>query len=305
MGKYDVLDKAYFGAPEHLAELITNGVYRGRLKVLPEDLVRMERKQTIFYDEGSEHERDSIYLCKKHRVKYGMEIENYADYSMPCRFLIYDAGDYNEEALVRRKNHKMNKDLSAFEERKSGMRRGEMHYGIINCVLYLGQGRYKGSRDVREYLNTNDMHPLVVEKLQNYSFTVIEADYVNPEDYKTELRQVFESMQARGNKEKLKQLFQEDRFQNLSRETQRIIAVHLDYKFIINKVIEEEVEMCKAMRDWEKELREEGRVEGREEGRMEDKREVISILMEKLHMTIGQTMDLLCIPEGERALYQK
>ena len=61
-------------------------------------------------DKRTELERDALFLCKKHTVKYGLEVENYADYAMPKEFVgsdpikfqenVEDAGRYvvtNEE----------------------------------------------------------------------------------------------------------------------------------------------------------------------------------------------------------------
>lgn len=312
MGKYDALDKAYFGTPERLAELISQGIHHGKLQILSEDLDILPRKYPSLRTDGGEYERDGICFCRKYDVKYGIEIELYADQSMPRRILTYDACEYEKEAKEIKMKHKKAKELDGFEELKSGMKAEDEHYAIVNCVLYLGRGRYRGGRDMREYINGERLHPLIAEKVQNYSFIVIEADYVNPEEYQTELKLVFEALQTRGDKQRMKKLFQEDRFQHMSRETQKIIAVHLNQKDIIKKVVEEGEDMCKAMRDWAREERaigrKEGKKEGREEGRIQGNKEALKSsihnLMETFHLSIEQAMDALRIPESDRAIYR-
>lgn len=131
------------------------------------------------------------------------------------------------------------------------------------------------------------------DKIQNYSFPLVEADYVNPLDYQTELRQFFRAMQSRYDKHKLAELFEEESFQNISSETQKIIAVHLDVKELKKKVIEEDEDMCKAYRELVKDWKQ----EGRQEGHLLD----IQNLMDSLRLTAEQAMDVLKIEGEERA----
>ena len=117
-------------------------------------------------------------------------------------------------------------------------------------------------------------------------------------------------------KHKLAELCEEEAFQNITTETQKIIAVHLEVKELKKKVIEEDEDMCKAYRelvkDWKQEGRlegkREGRQEGREEGREEGKEEGdkhrlikdIQNLMDSLRLTAEQAMDVLKIEGKER-----
>ena len=85
---------------------------------------------------------------------------------------------------------------------------------------------------------------------------------MNPMDFQTDLRQFFQAMQCRRDRKKLKELFLKPEFRNLNMETQKVIAVHLNQKKLIKKVVEEDVDMCKALNDWAKEERSIGRKEG-------------------------------------------
>ena len=94
-------------------------------------------------------------------------------------------------------------------------------------------------------------------------------------------------MQARYDKRKLYQLLQREDFQNLKSVTQRAIAVHLNNKEIIQKVVEEKEEMCKAIRDLKRDWKMEGRQEGRQEGLQEglqvgEKRQLLSLVCKKV-----------------------
>ena len=93
-------------------------------------------------------------------------------------------------------------------------------------------------------------------------------------------------------KHKLAELFEEETFQNITTETQKIIAVHLDVKELKKKVIEEEEDMCKAYRELVKDWKQEG-----------DKHRLIKDvqnLMDSLRLTAEQAMDALKIEGQER-----
>ena len=136
------------------------------------------------------------------------------------------------------------------------------------------------------------MRTYASDKIQNYSFPLVEADYVNPLYYRMELRQFFRAMQSRYDKHKLAELFEEESFQNITTETQKIIALHLDVKELKKKVIEEDEDMCKAYRELVKDWKQ----EGRQEGHLLD----IQNLMDSLRLTAEQAMDVLKIEGKER-----
>lgn len=269
MGKYDAIDKEFVREPAHAAEIISNAVYKCRLRVLPQELEVIHPKCKASGKTGAELERDALFLCKKHAVKYGIEVENYTDYGMPRRILGYDAGEYEKEADEIWKEHKKNGDLKDFVERKSRMKETDGYYGIVNVVVYLGAGHYKGRQSLKECLKNppDKIRPLIYEQIEDYQFKVFEVEREKPENYHTELRQFIEAMQARYDKKKLSNLFEREEFQNLSTLTQRALAVHLGNSTLCRKVIEEGENMCKALRDLEKDWKMEGRIEGRiEEG---------------------------------------
>ena len=98
-----------------------------------------------------------------------------------------------------------------------------------------------------------------------------EADYINPNNLKTDLRELFQAMQCRNDKEKMKKLFQTEHFRCLKEETAWAIAVHLDKERLVPKIKKEKSDMCNAI----DEIFEDGKVEGRAEGRVEGRSSII------------------------------
>ena len=217
---------------------------------------------------------------------------------MARRIFVYDACEYEKSFAERKKSHVAQGELKTFEAKKSGMLTSDAEQPIIDIVLYLGMGHYKGQRNLREGFCRipQEILPYISDKIQNYGFVLIEADYVNIADFTGELRQFFEAMQARNNKEKLKTLFLREDFQNLSEETQQVIAIHLGQKKLIRKVLEEKQSMCKAMRDIMKESREEGIEQGIEQNLQIN----LKNLMQNLSLSLDQAMNVLGVKNEQR-----
>lgn len=110
-------------------------------------------------------------------------------------------------------------------------------------------------------------------RFPEYEIQLLEADYENPESYRTDLKEFFQAMQCRMDKNKLRELFQTEAFQHLLPDTERVIAVHLRIRQLVKKMDEEGTTMCKAFNDLMKEERCEGRKEGKSEGKREGRRE--------------------------------
>ena len=267
MGKYDIFDKKYFKSMDRMADLISVGIFHGKLSVSADDLILIDGSYPSLSGKG-ELSRDAICFCPNHRIKYGLEIESHSDYRMPRRVMIYDACEYEKEADELYKNHLANSDFKTFEEIKSKMKKDEKLYGVLTFVLYLSVGHYKGNVSLKNCMHKipENIIPFVYDKIPNYGFVLIEADYVNPDMFKTDLRQFFMAMQARNNKDRLFSLLLSEEYSNLPRETQQVICIHLGYKELIPRIIKEDVDMCKAIRDMLRDVKNEGITEGHAAG---------------------------------------
>lgn len=97
------------------------------------------------------------------------------------------------------------------------------------------------------------------EMLPDYGFPLLEADYVDAEAFETDLREFFQAMQCRNDKEKLRELLESERFKRLTEETAWTIAVHLDRKRLETRIEKEEFGMCIALDELLADERAEGR----------------------------------------------
>lgn len=274
MGKKDIVDRPYFSDCERFAELMNVALYYGKRVILPEDLILQKRKYPSLSNNCSETERDVLMKDARRNIYYGIEIETESDYSMPQRVMAYDACEYEYQMKELDRGHRDRKDYQGYRERKSRMKESDFLLPTVTVVLYLREGHWEGRRELSQMFRVpGESRKLLGGNLHDYTFPLIEADHVNPEDYNTDLKEFFRAMQCRRDREKLKELFRTEAFQHLSTETEHTIARHLRIERLIRKMEREEVPMCKAFDDLMKEERREGRREGKQEGRREGKRE--------------------------------
>lgn len=266
MGKFDILDKRFFEDRKRFAELINREIYHDREVLAPEELELLRRKYPSMASASGEMERDVFMRDIRQNVCYGLEIESESDYSMPERVMLYDAGEYEHQIREIRKEHIRRKEYQDYRDKKSRMKAYDFLMPIVTIVLYLGEGHWEGRIRLKEMFRI----PAAVEKqldglLRSYEFPLLEAEAIEYEKYSTDLREFFQVMQCRRNKKQLRELFNQESFRRLGRETEQAIVAHLNNRKLFER-IEEGMPMCKAMEDICLEERELGRTQGKAEG---------------------------------------
>ncbi|MBP3474722.1 MAG: Rpn family recombination-promoting nuclease/putative transposase [Lachnospiraceae bacterium] len=263
MGKFDILDKKFFGDRERFAELINTELYHGKEILVPDRLKLLKRSYPSLASSSGEKVRDVLMQDTGQNICYGLEIETESDYSMPERVMTYDASEYEYQIREIYKAHRDKGEYKKYRDKKSRLKESDFLIPTVTIVLYIGEGHWEGKMKLWEMFRVSEQvkHQLG-RRLWDYDFPLIETEYVQPEKYCTDLREFFQAMQCRRDKKQLKELCQTERFRKLSRETERVIAVHLGNDRLFEQV-EEGMPMCKALDDWMKEEREIGRAEER------------------------------------------
>lgn len=264
MGKIDVCDKAYFSDKRRFADFINVHIYQKRKTVFPKDLLLLKGKYPSISSASGEKERDILMEHKDFSVCYGLELEESVDYSMPERMLSYDAGEYERQIGEIVNRHKAKKEYVNYQEKKSRLKPEDRLNRVVNLILYLGEGHWDGPRKLSELFEENRGH--ITRDDEEYEIHIVEADYVNPDDYETDLKEFFLALQCRNDKKRLRELFKKESFQNLSAEAQRAILVTLKLDAVIVKKELEGITMCRAFEELMHGQKEEGREEGRGEG---------------------------------------
>lgn len=267
MGKRDVKDREYFSEPRRFCELFNHVVFQGDEQLLYNKVSRYEGKYPTIGNLNGELERDILMKYTDLPVYFGLEIESESDYGMPERLLDYDVGEYEKQIRKRDNAYSEAKAYSNFTEKKSRMKKGDTICPVINVVLYLGEGKWQGRRQLSEmYSELPHKMKLYLDKhLQDYRFILVEVDYMNPDYFRTELRHFIRAMQCRNDKSRLYELLQSEEFSGLSEDTEIEIALHLNMKKLQEKV-EGGKKMCRALKELLEDEHYEGKKEGIEEG---------------------------------------
>ncbi len=274
MGRKDIVDRLYFSDCRRFAELMNAALYHGEEVLLPGNLSLVRRKYPSLSSACGEQERDVLMKDVGQNLCYGIEIETESDYGMPERVLTYDACDYEYQMREIDKRHRERKDYQSYRERKSRMKEGDVLLPTVTMVLYLGEGHWQGRRRLTQMFRLSaKSRNLLGANLHDYDFPLLEADYMDPGYYRTDLKEFFQALQCRRDKAKLRELFLTDDFRYLSPETQQVIARHLHIAQLVHKIEKEGLPMCKAFDDLMEEKLQEGKVVGRKEGRREGRRE--------------------------------
>lgn len=280
MGKRDVYTKPYFADKKRFADFINVHLYGGKKIVREEALVQMPGSYPSIKNFSGEKTRDILMEHGKQRMRYGMELETENDYGMPERLMVYDGGEYEKQIGEWDKKHRMGKEYTEYIEKKSRMKERDRLVPVVSIVLYLGEGRWRGPRRLKEMMEIPaEAEGYSGKYLQDYKICVIEADYVDAGAYRTDLREFFQAMQCRNDREKLRGLMKSESFQHMERETEMAIAVNLNLKPVIKKIEEEEKSMCRAFEELMMEQEEigieKGKSEGIQKGRIEGIKEGI------------------------------
>ncbi len=274
MGRKDIVDRPYFSDCQRFAELVNAALYRGKDVLQPGNLTPVRRKYPSLSSSCGELERDILMQDAEQNLCYGIEIETESDYGMPERVMTYDVCDYEYQMREMDRGHRERKDYRSYRERKSRMKESDILLPTVTVVLYLGEGHWKGGRRLTQMFRLSaDCRNLLGTNLHDYDFPLLEADHMQPEYFRTDLREFFQSMQCRRDKARLRELFQTEAFRNLPPETEQVIARHLHIEHLINKMEKEGLPMCKAFDDLRDELLQEGKASGRREGRKEGRKE--------------------------------
>lgn len=283
MGKKDTVGKLYFKDPERFAELLNAVLYRGEKTIKPEDLVPMEREYPSLSGKADKH-RDVFMKDVRRQILYSLELETGTDYSMPERIMVYDACEYERQirAITAARETKLEK--GGYPGKKSRLLKEDLLIPVITLVLYLGNGRWKGRRNLSELFPVSaEEQNLPCEKFSGYTFYLAEADHVNAQDYETDLREFFQAMQCRRDKKKLRELFHSERFRNLSTLAALAIAVHIDRQGLAYRIEKEGIPMCQAFDELMEDMREKGIKEG-------GQRERISIIRQMLREGLERSL---------------
>lgn len=326
MAKEDELLKCYLSDDERYADLINGVSFGGRQVVRAEDLCDRD-SQTGYH-------KNTRSVKRKKSTKYrdlfrkasfganfavvGVENQNQVHYLMPVRCMEYDLKEYQRQESEQKKAFEKaveaGKCITDAEFLSGAFKESKLH-PCITIVLYYGDN-WDGSTDLHGLLDFTDIPEELRGMVSNYKINLLDIKKLEHTDmFHTDLKQVFDFIRYAKNKEKLKELVATDpMYKNMREDAYDVIAAFTKSKELIQikeRTGGEEQDMCQALREWAEEERKEGRsegilegkAEGKAEGKVEQQLANLQTIMKNLKLTAENAMDVLEIPQEERAQY--
>lgn len=296
MGKKDVAGKEFFADKKRFAELFNVILFQGKDFIQPEMLETADRVYPSLTGKG-EAVRDVFMKDAERNICYGLELETESDYGMPERVMAYDVCELEhqiKEIARRYNNEPKGGEKFVYREKKSRMKEEDFLLPVVTIVLYLGINHWEGRQKLSEmYRFSEETQELLGRILPDYGFPLAEADFINPDSFRTDLKEFFQVMQCRKDKEKLKKLLKEERFRQLDDDVTWTMAVYLGRKRLTEKMEKEGLGMCPALDELLADERAEGREEGRLEGVKKERRNIIRNMIQQ-----GLDQEFICRVTG-------
>lgn len=281
--------KGYFSDDERYADIINGIVFYGRQVVTKQDLQELDTQLGFLHGKSMIRRWRSAFDRRGVRIRdtvrkaafginfavIGIENQEVIDYSIPLRGMAYDVGEYEKQASrIRREVRKEKGGLKAGEY-LYGFRKDSRLYPVITFVLYSGKEMWDGPESLKEMIDFTDVPNELQTMISDYRINLVEIRRLEDTSvFRTDVRQVFDFIRYAENKQKLKELVEQDQhYKSMEEDAFNVVAHYTNAPELIEAKEycgrDGKFDMCQAL----KELIEEGRIEGREEGREEGRQE--------------------------------
>ena len=302
--KPDSADKVYWRQNETFADLFNAYLYNGEQVIKSEELEELDTDTSDVVEIGEVKEsirgaRDVIKIAKKYNgVEYvllAIENQEGIHYAMPIRVMGYDHYSYNKQYNDRKNYYKKSNIKLKDDEFLSGIRKTDKFLPVITLVLYYGEKDWDGPKSLYDMLVIPDR---IKSFVGNYPINIIQmrdSRLLFHNQYNVDLFTVMSIVydNEKTMDQKIEELGQYESERDIDEKVIDVIVATTNLK--VNKKKAGEQKMCTF---WD-ELREYGKNEGKREAQYE----AIHNIMESLNMSMEQAMDVLKIPESERAEY--
>lgn len=216
MGKVDAYQFDYLDNNDRFADQINGALFRGKQVVKPEELEPADMQMVYLGKEAGER-RIFKTIVDKTRMWHGslfhilaVENQTFVDYHMVIRSMLSESLSYQRQWKHKKAAHGKAHDLKAgTDEFLSGMRKDEKFVPIITVVVYFGTGHpWDGAKCLYDQLAIEDELKGFVT---NYRLNLYDChEHDTFEEYHTGLRQLFEVVRYSKDKEKLREVMEEN-----------------------------------------------------------------------------------------------
>ena len=317
---------SYLEDNQRFADLFNQLYFKGKQIV---DADRLGEASETYRVKPGEKDSGRIRDIKK-RLKSGRELKVLAvesqseiSYIMPWRVMDYDCREYGRQIReAQRANEALDKAgekvYADAGERLCKVRKEECFAPVYTLCLYHGEEAWDGPRSLKDMMDFGDEEP---EEGDSQAWEECFADYplrlvsaCEPMDcsgFRTSLRDLFEILPYRRDKERLKELLERNpAYRRMDEETARTIGVLMGIKnFGENEErfkTEEGYDMCQAIREMMEDSRQEGIAEGETRGEIKGSAGQIIEIIDNIKKELHCSLEKACIVGGKtQAEYQQ
>lgn len=278
MGQKDLATNKCLSDAERYADLINAVVFNGEQRLHSEELQEVDSKSVIsgwLYKYG--YKGRQLYRDVVKRAAFGanfavvgLENQNDVHYLMPLRSMAYDLAEYEKQASKIGKLIRKKKNITSAEFLSRFGKKDRLH-PCVTIVLFYGK-EWDGSKELYDLIDFTDIPEEMKEYVNNYKVHIVNVSkWENVEMFKTDLKQIFSFLRCANDKEKIKELTDNDpEFQSLDEEAYDMLSEYASSS-VLKRLKKKyckggKVNMCKGLQDWAAEERLVGMEQGMERG---------------------------------------
>jgi len=283
LGLADVSLKQWFSNKMRFADMFNAVIFDGEQVVKPDELVELNCESDIIIsvkdelsateDESKDDTEDKkkdkaiqryhdLVMRWRDEIDLSMvltlENQDAVSYAMPVREMIYDGLAYADQMRnVWNELSDEEKRVLETAEFFSRFRMQDKICPVISIVFYYGTDEWNGPVELYDMFGIKDKSVLDIlhRCVPNYRINLVEACKIgNAEKFKSDLQVMLGMLQYRSNKKGLLRYTDEHRdyFSHMDFESQKAMAVFLNTKKLLKKVVEKgrsEGDMCQALQE--------------------------------------------------------
>ena len=280
----DYLTKKFVENSRHFCDIINGFIFAGKRVANPNNLAELNAEmktavarhkkwivarkvRDVFKRVSMKKDDNAIYAL------VGVENQQYVDYSMPVRAMLYDAIAYSvqtgsKKQAARQKflTHPKSARQKSAGEYLYGFCKDDTLLPVVTIVINWGNCAWDGARSIHELFGEIKC-PELLKHIPNHHFMLIDPRNLSDQElehFSTDVRRVFECIKYSSDKELLStRIHQDPAYASMDPETVKLINCCTGAKIPTPaKHSKEKVNMCKAI----EEMIEDGFKKGESEG---------------------------------------
>ncbi|MCR5120206.1 MAG: hypothetical protein K6B44_11390 [Lachnospiraceae bacterium] len=278
MGKNNNCLLNYLSDKARFADMINAELYGGRQVIRPEKLTEISANTYQAVVRGDEavppkrqERRGDLAMKYEDGVIYRVFLAEAQDkvlYTLPLRTMDYLTATYKKQHEQIKRDHDRNNDYESISEKFSGLNKTDRLKPTYLLWLYHGEEAWDGPRKLRDMMDFGDDRDGFNRIFQDFTPHLLCINEMKDTNrYNTELKALLDMLRRRSDKKALQELVTGDKtFRLLDEETYEAASVLMNVPSLWKKRKRysdegRNYDMCKALQDWEAEIREESAAE--------------------------------------------